>query len=308
MNSLQVSASPHARALISTRHIMLAVIAALLPAALNGFIQFGMRALILLLVTTGSAMGFEMLARLVMRRRQTVLDCSAAVTGLLLGLNLPAGMPFWQAVLGSFIAVVIVKQLFGGLGQNFANPAIVARIVLMLSFPATMTAFQIPGTDAVSGATPLVTGTAGYWDLLLGNTAGCIGETSAAAILLGGLFLCICGIISPVTPLACIGSLALCTWLAGNDPLYQILSGGLMLGAVFMATDYATTPLTKPGKLLFGIGCGVLTFVIRQFSTYPEGMSFAILLMNLLTPYLDRMTRTHPFGADNLAGKEKPNA
>ena len=308
MSKLSVSASPHGRAHASTGKIMLCVLIALMPAAVSGVMQFGMRALILLLVTTGSAMGFELLARLIMRRPQTVFDFSAAVTGLLLGLNLPAGIPLWQAVLGSFIAIVIVKQLFGGLGQNFANPAIVARIVLMLSFPAAMTAFPVPGTDAVTGATPLVTGDAAYWDLLLGNTAGCIGETSAAAILLGGLFLCICGIISPVTPLACIGSLALCTWLAGNDPLYQIMSGGLMLGAVFMATDYATTPLTKPGKLLFGLGCGALTFVLRQFSTYPEGMSFAILLMNLLTPYLDRITRTHPLGAVRPAGKEKPDA
>jgi electron transport complex protein RnfD len=284
---------------------MLAVIAALLPAALNGFIQFGMRALILLLVTTGSAMGFEMLARLVMRRRQTVLDCSAAVTGLLLGLNLPAGMPFWQAVLGSFIAVVIVKQLFGGLGQNFANPAIVARIVLMLSFPATMTAFQIPGTDAVSGATPLVTGTAGYWDLLLGNTAGCIGETSAAAILLGGLFLCICGIISPVTPLACIGSLALCTWLAGNDPLYQILSGGLMLGAIYMATDYATSPISPTGRIVFGVGCGAITVLIRYFGGYPEGVSFAILIMNLLVWYIDNAFMPRRFGSELAKKRER---
>ena len=298
MNLLVVSASPHERAPLPTWHIMLCVLLALLPAAIAGCLNFGLRAVILLLVTTGSAVLFELLCRIVMKRQQTVGDLSAAVTGLLLGMNLPPDLPLWQAVIGSFVAIVIVKQLFGGLGQNFANPTVVARIVLMLSFTGTMTVFREPHTDAVSTATPLTGAGASYWDLFLGNTAGCIGETCALALLLGGLYLWLRGIISPAAPLAYIGSFALCTWIAGNDPLAQLLSGGLLLGAIFMATDYVTTPLTARGKLLFGIGCGCLTFVIRQFGGYPEGVSFSILLMNLLTPYIDRITMTKPFGAE----------
>lgn len=307
MKRMLVAASPHERRPLPTWHIMLCVLLALLPAALAGCLNFGLRAAVLLLVTTGSAILWEALCRLLMKRPQTINDLSAAVTGLLLGMNLPPDLPFWQAVLGSFIAIAVVKQLFGGLGHNFANPAIVARIVLMLSFPAAMTAFRAPHSDAVSSATPLVTG-APLWDLFLGNTAGCIGETCAAALLLGGIYLLLRGIISPAAPVAMVGSLALCTWIAGGDVLAQILSGGLLLGAVFMATDYVTTPITAHGKFLFGIGCGCLTFVIRQYGSYPEGVSFSILLMNLLTPYIDRITMTKPFGALGRANRKKEAA
>ncbi len=297
MNLLQASASPHERTPLRTGHIMGLVLLALLPAAVHGCFSFGLQAMFVLLATTGSAVLFECAARLIFRRPQTILDGSAAVTGLLVGLNLPPTIPVWQAVIGSFAAIVVVKQMFGGLGQNFANPAIVGRIVLMISFPSAMTAWTGAGTDAVSSATPLVSGNAEYWDLFLGNTAGCIGETCAAALLLGGIFLCIWRVITPVIPLSYLGSFALFTWLSGNDPLYQVLSGGLMLGSIFMATDYVTSPITPFGKLIFGIGCGGLTFLLRQFSGYPEGVSFAILLMNLLTPYIDRFTRIKPFGA-----------
>ena len=296
MNQLQVSASPHERSPLRSGHIMVFVLLALLPAALHGCFSFGLRSVYVLLISTGSAVLFEFLFRLICRRPQTILDGSAAVTGLILGLNLSPAIPAWQTVIGSFTAIVIVKQLFGGLGQNFANPAVVGRIVLMLSFPAAMTTWTAPGTDAVSSSTPLVSGTAAYGDLFFGNTAGCIGETSAAAILLGGVFLCICRVITPVIPLSFLGSFALFTWLGGNDPFYQLMSGGLIFGAVFMATDYVTSPITTFGKLFFGIGCGGLTFILRQFGIYPEGVSFAILLMNLLTPYIDRFTRTKPFG------------
>lgn len=296
MNLLHASASPHERTPLRTGHIMGMVLLALLPAAIHGCFAFGLKALFVLLATTGSAVLFECAFRLIFRRPQTIMDGSAAVTGLLVGLNLPPDIPVWQAVIGSFAAIVVVKQLFGGLGQNFANPAIVGRIVLMISFPSTMAAWSMSGTDAVSSATPLVSGTAEYWDLFLGNTPGCIGETCAAAILLGGIFLCICRVITPLIPLSYLGSFALFTWLGGNDPLYQLLAGGLILGAVFMATDYVTSPVTPFGKLIFGIGCGGLTFLLRQFSGYPEGVSFAILLMNLLTPYIDRFTRIKPFG------------
>lgn len=304
MNKLLVSASPHERKPLPTWHIMLCVLLALLPAAIAGCMSFGLRAVLLLCVTTGTAVLYEFLCRIIMKRPQTVNDLSAAVTGLLLGMNLPPDLPFWQAAIGTFIAIVIVKQLFGGLGQNFANPTVVARIVLMLSFTADMTSYRMPHTDTVTSATPLVTGTATYWDLFLGNTAGCIGEVCSMALLLGGVYLCLRGIISPAAPVAFLGSFALCTWLAGNDPIYQVLSGGLMLGAIFMATDYVTTPLTTKGKLLFGIGGGCLTFVIRTFGNYPEGVSFAILLMNLLTPYIDRITMTKPFGAVSAKKKE----
>ena len=310
MKQLIVSASPHDRDPLPTAHIMFCVILALLPTAVAGCLNFGRSAVLLLMFTVGTAVLWETGARLLMKKPQTVGDLSAVVTGLLLGLNLPPDLPLWQAAIGTFVAIVVVKQLFGGLGQNFANPTVVARIVLMVSFTANMTSFRIPHTDAVTSATPLVSGGASYWDLFLGNTAGCIGETCAMALLLGGFYLWLRGIISPAAPLSFIGSFALCTWLAGNDPLAQVLSGGLMLGAIFMATDYVTVPLTAKGKMVFGIGCGCLTFVIRQYGGYPEGVSFSILLMNLLTPYIDRFTMTKPFGAvrEKKAKEVQPNA
>lgn len=243
-----------------------------------------------------------------MKREQTIGDLSAVLTGLLLALNLPVTLPFWQAGIGCFAAIVIVKQLFGGLGQNFANPAIVGRIVLMLSFTSNMTSWVIPkyykADEIITGATPLVTGDASYKDLFLGNIGGCIGETCSLAILLGGIYLIIRKIISPVTPIAFIGTVALLDLIAGNDVIYNVLAGGLLLGAFFMATDYVTTPITSKGKLIFGIGCGLITFIIRQFGSYPEGISFAILLMNIVTPYIDRFTMAKPFGAKKEA-KEK---
>ena len=297
MKKLTVSASPHIRARLKTSHIMLCVLLALLPAAIAGCLSFGLHAVYVLLTATLSAVLFEILMRMILRRSQTAGDFSAAVTGLLLGMNLPPDMPLWQTAIGSFTAIVIVKQLFGGLGQNFANPAVTARLVLVLSFNAEMSAWRDPVTDAVSAATPLVTGSASFWDLLLGNTAGCIGETCAIGILAGGLFLCLTGIISPVVPAAYLGSFALLTLLGGYPLVQQLLSGGLLLGAFFMATDYVTIPITGTGKLIFGLGCGILTFVIRHFGGYPEGVAFSILLMNLLTPLIDRLTRTEPLGA-----------
>lgn len=297
MKQLHISPAPHERRPMTTMQIMLRVFIALLPAAVVGCLTFGIRAAVVIAVCILSSMFFEFLCRILMKRPQTITDLSAAVTGLLLGMNLPVDIPFWQAVVGSFVAIVVTKQLFGGLGQNFANPAIVARIVLLVSFQESMTTWRKPHSDAIASATPLVSNEASYLDLLLGNTAGCIGETCAIALILGGVYLLVRGIISSAAPIGFIGTFAICTFLAGNDPLYQVLSGGLLLGAIFMATDYVTTPITKSGKFLFGIGCGALTFCIRQFGGYPEGVSFSILLMNLLVPYLDRMTKTKPFGA-----------
>jgi len=277
----------------------------------------------------GSSVAFEALFQRLLKREQTVYDLSAAVTGLLLGMNLPATVPFYVAVIGSFIAIVVVKQLFGGIGQNFANPAIAARIVLLLSFANSMTEWAVPfsyrnNLDTVTGATPLGSEWLSYTDggtaykmapftlgeMFLGKTGGCIGETCAAALLLGGIFLIVTRVISASTPIAFIGSFAVLTLIytgSLTQTLYGILAGGLMIGAFFMATDYVTSPVTTKGKIIFGIGCGLLTFIIRNFGSFPEGVSFAILLMNLLTPYIDKLTLTTPFGAKKpvkTGGKE----
>lgn len=297
---LKVSASPHITSSLTTQKIMLMVIIALLPSLITGVIMFGLHALILSLICIMSAVAFEGVSRIIMKREQTITDLSAALTGMLLAMNLPPNLPFWEGIIGSFIAVVIVKQLFGGLGQNFANPAIVARIVLMLSFTSDMTSWSATkymDADAVTGATPLVSGNASYTDLLLGNTKGCIGEVCAAALILGGLFLIFTKIITPSAPFAFIGTVALLTLITGGDVPYQVLSGGLLLGAFFMATDYVTTPITEKGRIIFGVGCGIITFVIRQYGGYPEGVSFSILLMNIVTPYIDRFTAPKVIGA-----------
>lgn len=314
MNILKISPPPHAKGSMSTQRVMLCVILALMPSVISAGYYFGLRAIMLIAFCILSSVLLEGLTRIIMKKEQTIGDMSAVLTGLLLALNLPVTLPFWQALIGCFVAIVIVKQLFGGLGQNFANPAIVGRIVLMLSFTSNMTTWAIPkyfsaqtnssntylmlgDNKIITGATPLVNGDASYKDLFLGNVGGCIGETCALALIIGGVYLIIRGIISPVTPIAFIGTVALLDLVAGNDVIYNMLAGGLLLGAFFMATDYVTTPITGKGKLIFGIGCGLITFLIRQFGSYPEGVSFSILLMNIVTPYIDRFTMTKPFGA-----------
>ncbi|MBO5383496.1 MAG: RnfABCDGE type electron transport complex subunit D [Ruminococcus sp.] len=298
---LKVSASPHITGNMTTQKIMLLVIIALLPSLLTGIIMFGLKALILSVVCIVGCVAMEAVCRIIMKRQQTVADLSAALTGALLAMNLPPDLPVWQALIGCFVAIVIVKQLFGGLGQNFANPAIVARIVLMLSFTSNMTTWSatrfMSESDAVTGATPLISGNASYIDLLIGNTKGCIGEVCAIGLIIGGIFLIVAKIISPAAPLAFIGSVAALEFIVGNDPIYHILSGGLLLGAFFMATDYVTTPITAKGKLIFGLGCGIITFVIREYGGYPEGVSFSILLMNIVTPYIDSFTAPKIIGA-----------
>lgn len=302
MNKLIVSPSPHDENYTKTSTIMLNVIIALMPALAVGCYVFGLRALLLAAVCTASCVIFEYACRRLMKRDNTISDLSAAVTGIILAMNLPVTLPLWMAVIGSFVAIVIVKQLFGGIGQNFANPAITARIVLMVSFPTAMTNWAVPfyykdGIDAVTGPTPLVSGDASYLDLFLGKVGGCLGETCALALLIGGLYLAARKIISLAAPVSFIGSLALLSFIGGDDPLYAVLSGGVFLGAFFMATDYATTPITNKGKIIFGLGCGIITFVIRHFGSYPEGVSFSILLMNVLTPYIEQLTRNKVFGA-----------
>ncbi|MBQ8176975.1 MAG: RnfABCDGE type electron transport complex subunit D [Oscillospiraceae bacterium] len=325
MNGLFVSPSPHRATTMSTAKIMLMVIIALLPSAIAGCVFFGANAAIVLAVCVSSCIVFEFLSRKIMKREQTVSDLSAIVTGLLLGMNLPATTPIYIAVIGSFIAIVIVKQLFGGIGQNFANPALAARIVLMLSFTDSMTNWVVPYwytdvVDVTTGATPLTASWINYTEsgtaykmapftlgeMLWGETGGCIGETCAIALIAGGVFLIATGIISAATPVAYIGSFALLTFIytgSAVETLYGVLAGGLLIGAFFMATDYATTPVTTKGRIIFGIGCGLMTFIIRNFGSYPEGVSFAIILMNLLTPYIDKLTLTKPFGAKK---PEKP--
>ena len=303
MEKMLVSPSPQIRDNISTSKVMTHVLVALCPALAMSAYVFGGRALMLTGFCMITALIWERLCNLIMKRPDSTKDVSALVTGMLLAFNLPVTMPYWQAAIGTFVAIVIVKQLFGGLGQNFANPAIVGRIVLMLAFTGNMTHWVVPFYDPdniVTGATPLAaahSAPAYYLDLFLGKVGGCLGEVSAAALLIGGIYLIMMKIISVHTPLAFIGTVFVFSYLCGEDGIYQILAGGVMLGAFFMATDYVTTPVTKTGKVIFGIGCGIITCVIRFFGSYPEGVSFSILLMNILTPYIDMITKTKPLGA-----------
>lgn len=303
MEKMLVSPSPQIRDNISTSKVMTHVLVALCPALAMSAYVFGGRALMLTGFCMITALIWERLCNLIMKRPDSTKDVSALVTGMLLAFNLPVTMPYWQAAIGTFVAIVIVKQLFGGLGQNFANPAIVGRIVLMLAFTGNMTHWVVPFYDPdniVTGATPLAAAHSApddYLDLFLGKVGGCLGEVSAAALLIGGIYLIMMKIISVHTPLAFIGTVFVFSYLCGEDGIYQILAGGVMLGAFFMATDYVTTPVTKTGKVIFGIGCGVITCVIRFFGSYPEGVSFSILLMNILTPYIDMITKTKPLGA-----------
>lgn len=299
-NVLLVSPGPHVKGSVTTQRIMLDVVIALLPALVASILIFGWRALavtaLCVAVCVVCEWGFEKLCK----KENTVADLSAVVTGVLLAFNLPVGIPLWQAAFGSVVAIVVVKQLFGGIGKNFANPAITARIVMLLSFAGSMSDFSTKN-DAISGATPLAAHFAGgtvpsYLDLFLGTHGGSLGETCVLAILLGGAYLLIRRVISWYTPVAFVGTVALFTLALGEDPVFHMLSGGLMLGAFFMATDYSTTPPTKWGKFVFGIGCGLITVLIRVFGNYPEGVSFAILFMNILTPYISIWTRRKPFG------------
>ena len=293
-----VAASPHVTTKNSTAVIMRDVLIALLPAVIAGCVVFGLRALLVVAVTTAACVFFEWGFEKLCHTPSTISDLSAAVTGVLLAMNLPVSIPLWQAEFGALVAIVAVKGLFGGIGKNFANPAITARIVMFLAFSKTMTAWVFP--DAVSSATPLAMMANGesvdYLTLLLGNHGGCLGETSALALLIGFAYLLIRGVISWHTPVCFVGTVFVMSLILGQDAVGQILSGGLMLGAIFMATDYSTTPSTNLGRVLFGIGAGLLTVLIRFYGAYAEGVSFAILFMNILTPYLSKWTETKPFG------------
>ena len=308
MDKLILSVSPHLRAKSNTTIIMLDVVIALLPALIASTIIFGLRALALVAVCVATCVVAEFLFGLICKKPCSVGDLSAVVTGILLAFNLPVGVPFWQVAVGSIVAIIVVKQLFGGLGMNFANPAIVGRIFMFIAFSATMSNYQIPGgnRDLVASATPLAaTGSdvPSLLDLLFGKNNGCIGETCALALILGGIYLIVRKVITfhiPVVFIATVFILSLLVVPEGQTALnyaaYQILSGGLMLGAIFMATDYVTSPYTKWGKVIFAIGCGLITFIIRQWGSYPEGVSFSILFMNILTPYINNWTASKPLG------------
>ena len=289
-----VAASPH----VTTKNSTAVIMRDVLPAVLAGCVVFGLRALLVVAVTTAACVFFEWGFEKLCHTPSTISDLSAAVTGVLLAMNLPVSIPLWQAVFGALVAIVAVKGLFGGIGKNFANPAITARIVMFLAFSKSMTAWVFP--DAVSSATPLAMMANGesvdYLTLLLGNHGGCLGETSALALLIGFAYLLIRGVISWHTPVCFVGTVFVMSLILGQDAVGQILSGGLMLGAIFMATDYSTTPSTNLGRVLFGIGAGLLTVLIRFYGAYAEGVSFAILFMNILTPYLSKWTETKPFG------------
>ena len=308
MNKLIVSSSPHIRTKKETPGVMLDVIIALLPAVIAGAFIFGLRALLVVATCVLSSVVAEFLFNLVTKKEQTIFDLSAVVTGIILALNLRADAPIWQCVLGSVFAIVVVKCLFGGLGCNFANPAVTGRIFLLICFTGTIGGGARPlissAPELVSGATPLSVIDKGgelpsLLDMFLGFKGGAIGEVCIAAILLGFIYLVVRRVIHFETPLFMIGTVFALSLIVDNSfsmALYQILSGGLVFGAVFMATDYVTTPITRTGKMIFGIGCGLITFLIRYFGNYPEGVSFAILLMNILSPYIEKWTAPKALG------------
>ncbi len=312
-NKLLAGSSPHIKSGIKTSGLMLDVVIALLPATAASVYFFGLRSALLIIVTVLSCVVSEYVYCRLAKKPNPIPDYSAVVTGMLLAFNLSPAVPFWIAAIGGAFAIIIVKQLFGGLGHNFVNPALAARAFMMASWPVQMTNWIIPGqsADAVSSATPLAlikagseaTGALpGYWDLFIGNIGGTLGETSALALLLGAAYLVAKRVISLEIPLAFIGTVGVMSWIFGGarpftgDFIYNILSGGLILGAFFMATDYTTSPVTSKGRLLLGLGCGLMTSVIRLFGGYPEGVSYAILLMNLTVPLIDRYMIPRSFG------------
>ena len=307
-----VSSSPHVRAKDTTSRIMLYVIIALLPTTLFGIYNFGYRALILILVTIASCVASEWIFNKIVHKKQTINDLSAVVTGLLLALNLPATLPWWEAVLGGVFAIVVVKCMFGGLGQNFMNPALGARCFLLIAFAANMTNFTI---DSYTGATPLAAMRNGdpvnTMDMLIGRTAGTIGETSAIAILIGAIFLILMGVIDLRIPASYIITFIVFMLLFsghGADWTYitaQLCGGGLMLGAFFMATDYVTSPITPMGQIIFGICCGIFTGLFRCFGANAEGVSFAIILSNILVPMIEKYTVPRAFGMVKEAKKQE---
>ena len=332
---LYLTPAPHIASKRTTRQIMLTVVVALCAVSIYGVVLFGMRALVTILVSVVCCVGFESLFRFLCKKDVRAGDCSAAVTGLLLALTLPPSMPVWMTALGALFAVVVAKELFGGLGANVFNPALAGRAFLFISFSSSMSNWTAPftsGADAVSSATPLALLKPGdgysvlsasdiamrsgygsamemYGALFTGQRGGCIGESAIPVILVAGIILIIMKIIDWRAPLAMLTTSVIITWIAGMDPILTLLSGGLLFGAVFMATDYATAPQTPWGRLAFGAGCGIITALVRVFGKYPEGVMFSILIMNALTPFLNKIIvrkygwTPKPKGAKGSGGK-----
>lgn len=309
-SNLKVSGSPHIHKKVSVSRIMWTVVISTIPAGIAGVIIFGLDALWIILAAVIAAVSSEWVFGILSKRKVTVLDGSAVITGILLAYNLPSGVPLWLPVAGAIFSIGVGKAVFGGLGQNIFNPALVGRVFLMASWPKYMTTFPKPFSyDAVTSATPLAMLKEGkilehipYLDLFFGNRGGCIGEVCILALLIGAAILLIKGYITWHIPVTYIFTTALLTYIFGagqffhGDWLFHILSGGLILGAFFMATDYVATPLTPKGQVIFGVGCGLITAVIRLWGGYPEGVSYAILMMNAATPFIDRYTRNRIYG------------
>ena len=299
-NKIHLSSSPHFTEGLSTQKLMLMVIISMLPECIAGVMFFGAAALVRILVSVASCVAFEGLYQKITKQKIRISNLSAVVSGILLALVIPSTTPVWMVVLGALVAMVVAKGLFGGIGSNVFNPALTGRAFMFISFPAAMGACWFnPEIDAVSGATILsqikngaVTATPDlYMQYFLGNRAGCIGETSILLILISFLFLFSTHIIDWRAPVAMVATTALCTLVSGGDVLLALLTGGLLFGATFMVTDYATAPLTGYGRLVFGFGCGLITFLIRKLGGYPEGVMFSILIMNCFTPFLNNLTR-----------------
>lgn len=304
-----VSSSPHIRSDQNIGRLMRDVVIALLPATLMGIYYFRLGAVKVILFAVLSAVITEAAIQKIRKQDVTINDWSAVVTGLLLAFNIPASAPWWLPVVGSVFAIAVVKQMFGGIGHNFMNPALAARAMLLASWPVQMTSWVTPGADAVSTATPLAiisgaeavgANTPSLFQLFIGNHGGCIGETSAIALIIGGIYLVYRGVITPRVPVIYISTVAVLTFIFGGWDLsfmmYQVLAGGLMIGAIYMATDYASSPVTPKGQVIFALGCGIITSIIRLYGGYPEGVSYSILLMNVASPLIDKYTSPKVFG------------
>ena len=324
-----LSSSPHSFTPVNTSRLMLSVIIALIPAIGYGVYLYGLSALALILVSVASAVAAEYLFRKIIKATTTIGDFSAVITGLLLALILPPATPLWMAALGSIFAIVVAKEFFGGLGANPFNPALIGRAFLLMSFPAAITTWSMPNglklaADATSTATPLALVKQGtaladvakyfgasdvgsfYRQLFMGYRSGSLGESSILLIILGGLFLIALGVIQWIVPVSVIGSAFVFSWVFGMDPIFSVLTGGVVFSAFFMATDYSTRPLTPMGQMFFGLGIGLITVVIRKFGGFPEGVTYAVLIMNIATPYLNKL-RVKKYGFQPPVKAAKPS-
>lgn len=292
---LITTSSPHLHSGESVQKIMLTVAGALMLPTIAGVYFFGVRALGLVIVTTIATVLTEVIFQKARNKPITISDGSAIVTGILLALNLPPSLPYWMAIVGAIVSITIGKQVYGGLGTNPFNPALVGRVFLMITFTNEMATWTDP-IDMTTGATPLDVGVADYFDLFIGKVGGCIGETSALLIIIAGLYLIYKNYIDWRIPVSYLGTVAILSAILGEDPIFHLLAGGLILGAFFMATDMATSPVTKFGKVIFGVGAGLVVVLIRVYGNYPEGVSFSILLMNAFTPIINRYTAPRIYG------------